>query len=267
MGLFKKKEREETTCVICDEINSLKKTKIDDGKLVCSDCFKKTDPDKLIHLGKPIKKMTVEDITSAIKVKEANDNALSSFTPTKKISDKVEFDDNKQQWLILSAFRGKRDKSTVYQYSDILNFELLEDGESVSQGGLGRALVGGALFGGAGAVVGGVTGKKKNKGICTSLRIKVTLKDINNPVKYIDFITTKTKKDGFIYKDSYNHAQECLSVFQLICDQQENKKSVNDESKTAKSGADEIRKFKELFDEGIITQEEYDAKKKELLGI
>ena len=33
------------------------------------------------------------------------------------------------------------------------------------------------------------------------------------------------------------------------------------------SSADEIKKFKELLDMGIITQEEFDAKKKELLGL
>ena len=33
------------------------------------------------------------------------------------------------------------------------------------------------------------------------------------------------------------------------------------------SAADEIKKFKELFDMGIITQEEFDAKKKQLLGL
>lgn len=32
------------------------------------------------------------------------------------------------------------------------------------------------------------------------------------------------------------------------------------------SPADEIRKFKQLFDDGLITQDEYDKKKKELLG-
>ncbi len=32
------------------------------------------------------------------------------------------------------------------------------------------------------------------------------------------------------------------------------------------SPAEEIKKMKELFDMGIITQEEFDAKKKELLG-
>lgn len=33
------------------------------------------------------------------------------------------------------------------------------------------------------------------------------------------------------------------------------------------TAADEIRQFKELLDDGIITQEEFDAKKKELLGL
>lgn len=31
--------------------------------------------------------------------------------------------------------------------------------------------------------------------------------------------------------------------------------------------ADELRKFKDLFDEGIITKEEFEAKKKQILGI
>jgi hypothetical protein len=36
---------------------------------------------------------------------------------------------------------------------------------------------------------------------------------------------------------------------------------------TAPSSADEILKFKQLLDNGIITQDEFDAKKKQLLGI
>ena len=33
------------------------------------------------------------------------------------------------------------------------------------------------------------------------------------------------------------------------------------------TAADEILKFKDLLDKGIITQEEFDAKKKQLLGL
>ena len=33
------------------------------------------------------------------------------------------------------------------------------------------------------------------------------------------------------------------------------------------SNADELKKFKDLLDAGIISQEEFDAKKKQLLGL
>lgn len=203
--------------------------------------------------------MTVEDIKAAIEVKKANDNELANFNPTKKIDTFMEFDDNQQKWLVLSSFLGKRNKSTVYNYSDIIDFELLEDGESVASGGLGRALVGGALFGGAGAVVGAVTGKKKTKGVCNSLKLIITVNDFNNPTVYVNFIESPTKRDGFVFKEMYQSAQECLSTLQLICDRQKNN-SRQIENKT--SDADEIKKFKELLDEGIITQEEFDTKKK-----
>lgn len=57
-----------------------------------------------------------------------------------------------------------------------------------------------------------------------------------------------------------------------ICD--DIRKRVN-EAKNAKTGttavalspADELKKYKDLLDSGIITQEEFDAKKKQLLGL
>ena len=36
---------------------------------------------------------------------------------------------------------------------------------------------------------------------------------------------------------------------------------------TSQSNADELKKYKDLLDQGVITQEEFDAKKKQLLGL
>lgn len=44
-------------------------------------------------------------------------------------------------------------------------------------------------------------------------------------------------------------------------------KAKHQEKSSPSSSADELRKFKSLLDDGIITQEEFDAKKKELLGL
>jgi len=54
-------------------------------------------------------------------------------------------------------------------------------------------------------------------------------------------------------KKAYDHYHETL------------KKSVPTENST--SSTDELRKYKELLDDGIITQEDFDAKKKQLLGL
>ncbi|AFK87415.1 MULTISPECIES: SHOCT domain-containing protein [Thermoanaerobacterium] len=41
----------------------------------------------------------------------------------------------------------------------------------------------------------------------------------------------------------------------------------NNATENTTSAADEIKKFKELLDEGIITEEEFNQKKKQLLGL
>ncbi len=189
------------------------------------------------------------------------DNTIEGFNPT-KILGKFQIDDNNKTWLIDNRNMLNKTIPRIYNYSDIVDFELLEDGESIVSGGLGRALVGGALFGGVGAIVGGVTGGKKSKPICTNLNVKITTNDINNPVVYVDFINTSTKKSSIIYKTYYDLAQKCLSTLQLIV-------NGNQEIKETPIGsdADEILKFKNLLDQGIITSEEFESKKKQLLNL
>ena len=54
----------------------------------------------------------------------------------------------------------------------------------------------------------------------------------------------------------------------LLMERQRNEaKSVNVENVTSASNADELKKFKGLLDEGVITQEEFDSKKNQLLGM
>ena len=52
-----------------------------------------------------------------------------------------------------------------------------------------------------------------------------------------------------------------------ITDEDIAKKNTQNSVQTVTSCADELKKFKELLDMGVITQEEFDAKKKQLLGL
>ena len=73
---------------------------------------------------------------------------------------------------------------------------------------------------------------------------------------------------------SYKEANEYVkSLFLDIKDamdkykEQESQASTTVVAPSAQSAADEIKKFKDLLDMGIISQEEFDLKKKELLGL
>lgn len=59
---------------------------------------------------------------------------------------------------------------------------------------------------------------------------------------------------------------EVFSVIsELLLKRQEETKTTT--VKVQESGSEELKKYKELLDSGIITQEEFDAKKKQILGI
>jgi hypothetical protein len=180
----------------------------------------------------------------------------------------MEINEESKQWLVHTGMFGGRGNTTIYKYEDIVDFELLEDGAPITKGGIGRAVAGGLMFGGVGAIVGGVTGGKNTKGICNTLKIKITVNNMSNPTVYLNFITTPTKKDSFTYKTLYKTAQECLSVLQLICSSVDAERTVfAKQQENPTSAADEILKFKGLLDSGIITEEQFEIKKKQLLGL
>jgi len=54
------------------------------------------------------------------------------------------------------------------------------------------------------------------------------------------------------------------AITNLLLERQKGKTTIVSEKSDS---VDEIKKYKELLDSGIITQEEFDAKKKELLGL
>lgn len=182
---------------------------------------------------------------------------VNSFKATKSIGSLMFIDE------INKCFKIGND---IFDYANLLSYELLEDGQTITKGGLGRAVAGGLLFGGVGAIVGGVTGGKKTKGVCTSMKIRITLKNAHTDTVYITLINTETKTNGFIYKTMQSSAQLCISALDIIADQNSTEEMSNLESETV-SSADEILKFKNLLDAGIITQEEFEAKKKQLLGL
>ena len=152
MGFFSFKQ----TCSVCGNDCGLNRFQIKDNGWVCPKCFKAAG----LNLATPIGKMSAEDIRDIINNKNIDADKLLSFTITKEIGSYLKVDENNRQWYIPDGLFGKTKNPRIHSYDDVLDCELLEDGGSISKGGLGRAVAGGMLLGGVGAIVGGVTGKK-----------------------------------------------------------------------------------------------------------
>ena len=86
----------------------------------------------------------------------------------------------------------------------------------MTSGGIGQALIGGALFGGAGAIAGGITANRAQKKKIESLYIKVTVNNFSSPCIMIPIITKSTKIKSKEYETAFNLAHQILSTFDVI---------------------------------------------------
>ena len=239
------------TCVVCSKKLGIlsSKIQISDGR-VCSDCLHRAG---IAALQNP----TFYSADSIIALIQRRAPIFSSFKATKKVSYYLQVDENSKMFMV--GF-------DLFEYANLLSYELLEDGETVTSGGLGRAVAGGLIFGGVGAVVGGITGGRNTKGVCTSMRLRLTIKNAHTDTVFIDFIGSSTKKNSIAYNTAQTSAQSCLSALQIITDIN-NADAAPAVAAPSFSVADELFKFKKLLDDGAVTQEEYDTMKKQLLGM
>lgn len=187
--------------------------------------------------------------------KEKQVKDLTEFKADQNIEKCIFIDSEKKQFKIKGLFKG----NIVYNLEDISSFDIVENGNIVASSGLGKAAIGGIAFGGFGAVVGAITGKK-SKEMVNKLQIKINMKALNTPVVYIDLLPAPTKKGSVVYNATVRKADTILSsldtILKEILSPIESNIEMND-----------LRKLKELLDEGILTQEEFDLKKKKILGI
>ncbi len=239
---------------------------------ICGDCANKY-LDTLGELGNQLyleeleykDKQYVEDvILRKIKVETYKE----IFKPTNIIGCLFAIDEENKLWGILqgSGF-AKKEVKKIYKFEDIFDYEVIEDEETITKqkgglgSGVGKALVGGLFFGGIGALAGASSGNKKlkSKTILTSLKIVISLKDSFNQV-IIPIVTQPTK-----YYQSYkDDCQKITVVLDKIKQQNENFYKPENVLKQTDE-VEEIRKYKQLLDDGVITEEEFRQKKKQIL--
>ena len=297
MGFFTKTvEREVGKCMYCgkamiaqvEENGSIYRNPdftLKDNAYICEECFLA----KAFQSTDFKSKWTKADMLQ--KFKEKGIAAPDEFTPTKRIfrvvgalnfiSGKVpyiEFDEERNLVNLPEYRMGGFLSST--KYSDfivpataVVGFQLIDDGKT---GGSVMAETAGAtadLLDGdfISAALGALSASNAKK--CKELSMKIILDDMNNNTKYIRFIGNDCgvpaleRKDS-LYKDIVDKGvEEVASLLTVIMKRNQNKNSQTQANAAPPEDViGKIKQLAELKDAGIISVEEFESKKSELMS-
>jgi len=123
------------------------------------------------------------------------------------------------------------------------------------KGVITRSVVGTILMPGVGTVVGGLTAKKENK------IQSITTQDIKRKIVLIQNTPYQSLLKITYSEDLFSKLKSIINNNNETVEETMYKEERTD------NGLSDLIALKELFDQGIITQDDFDAKKKQILGL
>ena len=256
------------------------KVVLKDG-FVCNSCVKRSQieevPDSLT-----ITTQKMVDILSARQV------AIQKFRVTKDYG-KIKIDTNTQSFMM---------NDVLYLFENLVSYKYHEDPDNskiaVKNGKQGGAAIGGVIGGLGGGLVGSAIGAAVgNKvgglfsSVCNYMYINVTLKDAFRTDVRLTFINEKTRISSKDYTEALKKANECIDALEVIANYNTEKHhcetkgdiqvnvqtnvnntvAMQEQHMSAAQVAEELKVYKELLEAGLLTQEEFEQKKKQLLAL
>lgn len=268
MGLFNK---EPIICPICGKNtkdSQFRKCRVADG-IICGTCAFSA----MGWLGKDadypdLKPLTVATVRDYVENENEKVDRKKNF-PADIVAGRMKIDTKTRKWCWTESLEefGSSVPTSGTRW-DIFDFDDVEDIEAssvpmtlngdttVTNNGVGRAVVGGLLAGSTGAIVGAATAKQTVSSTQTTVALNA--------------VTMKLKPyPGKTWLFFFPSAQDLQTVMDILAPEK-NWRADSEQpapQPAAPDPAEELRKYKALLDEGVITPEDYEAKKKQLLGL
>lgn len=116
------------------------------------------------------------------------------------------------------------------RFDEILESEVVIDSQTVTKSSklamAGGAVLGGVLAGGVGAIIGGLSGNKKQFDRIKRMEIKLTINNLDNPVQKITFLDGRSRvyrelvnghhKNSEEYKEAIKQVDKWQAMFDVI---------------------------------------------------
>lgn len=185
-------------------------------------------------------------------------------------------------------------KKKIVPFDKIMSVEMVEDNTMISSKSLGRtiggAIIGDLVAGGAGMIVGGLSGNSKQKKKVSKVEVIIKMRDFNDtalsiPCFEVGRETNNSKKEikpddivyGPMYKKGLEDAIKITQLVGIIIDQMDKApaqpaaapsqtpSATAETTNSSTSIADEIKKLADMKAQGLITDEEFAALKSKII--
>lgn len=156
---------------------------------------------------------------------------------------------------------------TYVNFGDINSYEIIKDSQTINNNVFANTAAGKYVGDDLGTIV-GLLSILSNGTYINNLQIKLNLKSIDNPCVIINYFTRKTNIDSPMGEFLIDMFQKDISrLEEILRISSDATKSTTEDKISNNVPLEELKKLHELLQIGIITQEEFDAKKKQLLGL
>jgi hypothetical protein len=214
-------------------------------------------------------------------LKNINDFTHSQVFISEDLNSAIAIDSTREK-ICLVSIEYTIASSVLIPFKDVLSCEIIENNSSLTKtvrsSQVGGALVGGILLGGAGAIIGGLSGKTHTMDKVKNIDLLIVINNMESPIFKVNFLTTNEynnpngyDKESDDYKFSLDSAKKWQGLIAIIIKKvDEEDKKYDNQNKSSSDNAnlsisDEIRKLKLLKDDGLITEDEYSLQKEKLL--
>ncbi|MFA9423246.1 MAG: SHOCT domain-containing protein [Sedimentibacter sp.] len=264
MGLFSNNKK---PCPICGNATPrLLATHIENKTPICSDCSS-----KISMVNGKIDELSLEGLKKHLAMREENAKYLENiFRPNKKISigwTNLNIDEANRIFTIPLNMCGNTNNPPVFKFEELIGYELVEEQcviERFNKGDVAPQITPMVYI----PVIHVNHDDKDNKQEDITHSFKLNLYLSNSCWDKVESSAGSASGDEYSFQIEHSkHLSELhmiTSALTAIIGVGEKGNSVQN---NANSVAEGIKTFKELLDGGIITQEEFNLKKKQLLGI
>ena len=255
--------------------------------------FKKEDQLALIRIKREIKKEDKEslkkqksqeffkklgfskiDIEEGFVVSKIEPLGVAPLLPNQTINDpigKILIDDKNKRVI----FQKHSYYTKSFSFSDIFKYDIYENEQTVVQGRAGSALVGGLFFGVTGAIV-GASRKRGVEEQVNILKIIIYVNDLECPKIEFTYVGGESlSRNSQKYIQIIKNLQEISSYLEYMINNVTFIESTEENSdnttspipKKELSKKEQLEELKELLSDSLITQEDFEQKKKQILGL